>query len=101
MLDSSLKQHDSDMLASTPSVASSHEREPLLQPSQRQSHASASSSVVESERNKDTSAGSLENTGQIFNMKLLAVMICFFMNGLCTTGVGVRGLASCSCYLRS
>lgn len=73
------------------SLSSDLQREPLLQPSHENGLLSGARSDVEDGNESSTPSGPLIIAKKIFSMKLVAVMIDFFMAGLCGSSIGVCG----------
>lgn len=94
MTDSSIPQREDRTTKSSPITSPRDERQPLLNQSGHSSHEALFGTAEESGVNKDDTAAGVITVRQIFTAKQFAVMMCFFMNGLCTTAVGVSRLAS-------
>lgn len=82
---------DSRDVASSSPASIRNERQPLLDHERDSDRISSE----EDEVNKDASPSLALIVRQIFTARQFAVMLCFFMNGLCTTGIGVCHFASC------
>lgn len=94
VMHASLVRHDDDDDATNPMASPSvrNERQPLLNHVDVSNHASTTSINGETEGDEDDVVITASIARQVFTIKQFAVMICFFMNGLCTTAVGVRYL---------
>lgn len=94
MVNSSTPQDGEDSTRRLPSSLDRDERQPLLSQAGVTYHVPPISNDGETEINEDVTVGVASMVRQICTAKQSAVMICFFMNGLCTTAIGVRGLSA-------
>lgn len=101
MADPSISESGEHPTTRSLSATPGGERRPLLNQTSNSSHAPANSTTGEVEDSENANASFNVVIRQIFTTKQFAVMWCFFMNGLCTTGVGVRDFADSSVQIQA